>query len=330
MGQSECRQLPIFHRASLLAFCLAFTLNIKSLQVIEQSEKVIPVLFFSSQQPTEQLRKALETQLRVKMETRKFEFIDLMGMPKRDLEQIMRNADNCALAIGPEATQKMLAIREPINHFSILTSRNLLDKLHRVYQRLNVNISGIYEEQPLERQVFLARAINSEIENIAIILNQKDKYYLSEYRETAGKLGLGIQYRILKAADSPEKFMGDIADPDTYLMLTNNEQLYDKSKLSAMVLAAYYQQIKLIGNRFENAKTGTLASIYTPTTTLAIEAVSDFAESCDLPKIAPPRYAKSFSVIINQQIANNLNMGQLNANQLSKLITQMENRQVVE
>ncbi|TQV71574.1 hypothetical protein FLL45_20710 [Aliikangiella marina] len=330
MGRIKSRflaqQLPLMMALMLLTY----SININKLRASEKTEKTIPVLFVAAQQPTEQLRKALETQLRVKMPSRKVAFFDLQNLVKRDLEQILKNADQCALAIGPEATQRMLSIRQPINHFSILTSRNLLDKLHRVYQRLGIEVTGIYEEQPLQRQLFLAKAINDQLQDIAIILNQKDKYYLPEYQATAGKLGLSVKYRVLKAADSPEKYMGDIADPDTFLMLTNNNQLYVKSKLSALVLAAYYQQIKLIGNRFENAKTGALASIYTPTTTLAIEAISDFVESCKGEPTSAPRYAKSFSVIINQQIANNLNMSNLNANQLSKLITQMENSQEVE
>ena len=292
----------------------------------DSGQKDTLVFFQRSNAEQDKFLKALETQLTTKMPNRRFQFIDLTRSTKRELEGYFKSAGQCAMAVGPFATQKMLTVRKPINYFSVFTSRNLLDQLNRVYRRLGISVSGIYEEQPFERQIYLSKALNASLNSIGLLLDQKDKYYLPEFQSIALENKLALNYRILGAADSPEKYLSDVASVDTYLLLTNNNQLFMKSKLASLVLSAYYQQVKLIGNRYEDAKVGTLASVYTPPTTLAIEAVSEFKSVCESGQIEPPRYAKSFSVIINKQIAENLNMVDLNANQLSKHIAQMENK----
>jgi len=290
------------------------------------SDRETLIFYQGKSEQLDKFRQALEIQLKLKMPQSTFNFVDLTNLSKRDLEEHFANTASCAMAIGPYATQKMLSVRKNINHFSVLASRNLLDKLHRVYARLGIKVSGIYEEQPFYRQIFLSKALAPGLEEIGLLLNQKDKYYLSEYQSIAEQHGLTLNYRILNASDSPEKYLADVADQENYLLLTNNSQLFMKSKLAAMVLTAYYQQVKLIGNRYQDAEVGTLASIYTPSTTLAIEASNEFKLACEQSELAKPRYAESFSVIINKQIAENLNMGNINTNQLSKSVTQLENQ----
>lgn len=289
-----------------------------------QGQDEILVFYQNDSTEIEKFRRALVPQLNLKMPNRKVRYIDLTDMTKRALERSLINSSNCAMGIGPAAIQKLLTTRKPLNYFAVQVSRNLLDKLNRVYERLGIHVSGIYEEQPFHRQIYLSKAINQNLTDIGILLNQKDKYYLPEYQWLTGQHSLNLNYRILHSSGAPEKYLSDIARNDAYLLITNNSQLYMRSKLAALVLSSFHQQVKLIGNRYQDAKIGTLASIYTSPTTLAIEASSEFKALCENKQKKLPRFANSFSVYVNQHIADNLKIKNLTENELSTKITQME------
>lgn len=272
------------------------------------------------------LVQALKQQLPLKLNNFNFQFVDLTNYTQKQIESILLQANNCALTIGSSATQKVLSVRKPINLFSISISRNLLDKLHSVYARLGIFVSGIYQEQPLKRQVYLAKAMQPELKSVGILLEQADKFYLPEYQQIAVENNLQLKYRILSTSDSPEKYLTQVADESSYLFITNNPQLFAKSKLAALVLSAYYHQIKLVGSQYDDAKIGALASVYTSPTALAIETSSELKQLCLSGEKNPPRYANSFSVVINQQIAENFGVNQLKANGLSRSINQKESQ----
>ncbi|WP_444994205.1 ABC transporter substrate binding protein [Aliikangiella sp. IMCC44359] len=287
----------------------------------------IPVFYENTLADKAIFLQALRLQLEQKLAGRNINFIDVSQMSKREIEAQLESAHYCAMGIGEVATKKMLSVRKPINHFSVLVSRNILDQLNRVYSRLGIQLTGIYQEQPFSRQLFLSKALNPNIKSVAILLDQSDKYRLPEYIDIAQKYDIKLNFQILRPNDPPEKYLTKITQTGSYLLITNNQQLFMKSKLAALVLSAYYRQINLIGSRFEDAKIGTLASIYTAPTSLSIETSSEFKKLCENQQLMPPRYAKSFSVIINKQIAGNMKLHDINTNELSKQINQMEAEQ---
>ncbi len=160
-----------------------------------------------------------------------------------------------------------------------------------------------------------------------MLLDQTDKYYLPEYLKLAEKHNLKLKYRILKPSDSAEKYLQEMADENTYFLVTHNRQLANESRLASLVMSAYYQNIKLIGNRYQNLKTGTLASIYTSAAALASEAGKSFKQLCESDELPAPRFAKNFNVAINKQIAENTKMNRLSGSILTQQITDMESRQ---
>ncbi len=266
---------------------------------------------------------SLKPQLAAKFEKHEFEFIDLFKYPNKEIESKLKNTQNCVMTLGVPATQKILAYRRPLNHFSLLLPRPLLDKFHHVYGRLGIQVSGIYHEQPIERQIYLAKSLNADIQRVNIFLEQSDKYYLPEYQKSVNQHGLMLNSKILPSTDSPEKHLTQLKNFD-YLLITNNLYLYSKSKLASLVLSSFYREIRLIGNLYEHAELGTLASIYTSPTSLSIEASNQFKNDCFQEKMNSPRYAQGFSVAVNKQIATNLNLTQLNENELSRRVSNME------
>ncbi|TQV80296.1 hypothetical protein [Aliikangiella coralliicola] len=347
----------IWH-SSLILFFSAFSNNVlsdsdKSTGISEKNQYNLLIFHDNMSEVQNQFSQSLQAQLLLKMPDYNYELIDTSSKSRKKIEAHLTQPASCAVTIGAVATQKVLSVRHPVYIFSLYVPRYKLDNLYRIYQKLGIPLSGIYEEQPFTRQMFLAKALNPELNQVNILLGQADKFYLREFQKLASENQLSLNYQILKPADTPEKFLNNVTKPTDFLLILNNAQLFQNSKLTGVVLAAYYQKVNLIGNRIEHAKIGTLASIYTSPNTLAIETTGELKKICEA-KInqnnkpegktksnsgknnrdknqsdsqTKPRFANSFSVIINDQIAQNMQLGNLSSNELSKQVTRMENEQ---
>lgn len=290
----------------------------------EQEQKKILVFYQETDERASVLLKYLETQLTLRMPRFEYQLLDIQQLSQKEIEKYMLSTVTCAISIGKLATQKVLAVRSSVKVFSLYVSRVHLDKFNRVYRKLGVFVSGIYEEQPFERQIYLSKALDPEIEQVGILVNQLDKFYLTDYQRMAKDNKISLNYKILKTSDIPERNIKDVAGKNQVLLISNNEQLFMESKLVGTVLSAYYQQVKLIGNRVSDSKMGALASIYTPPSYLAIEVVNNLIAICKNNETPSPRYSKYFSVAVNNRIADNLNLPNYDTDEITKKISQME------
>ncbi|MET1254172.1 hypothetical protein [Aliikangiella maris] len=318
------------HLLFLLFFCSVLVLysnySVSAALAGPPSTKIIPVFYQQPNDHTQTFIQALKIQLDQKLATPALKFIDITQSNTRQIEEWLNKSQHCAMTIGEIATRKVLSIRKPLNYFSLLTSRSELDKLNRIYARLGIKVSGIYHEQPFERQIFLSKALNANLRSVAIMVDQTDKFRLPDYQNTAKKYGLDVQFQILERHDPPEKFLDRITRKGSFLLISNNRHLYTESQLVSLVLAAYYRGVNLIGSRFEDAKIGTLASIFTAPTSLSIEVGNAFKPICESPELPlpEPRYANSFSIVVNKQIAENMKIENIDINQLSQKVNQLE------
>ncbi|MGX5173803.1 hypothetical protein ACUR5C_07255 [Aliikangiella sp. IMCC44653] len=299
------------------------------LMSLNQAERaILPVFYQGSQPELLTLVKSIEPQLKLKLTGHQVKLINIKELTKKEIESLFNGVNDCAVTIGPIATQKIASIRNKTPLFSLLVSKTQLDQLHHVYARLGVPISGIYHEQPPLRQLLLAKTITPDLNKVALFFDQADKYQLANLKNIASQLNLDLAFQILFSSDPPEKFLSKIVADEGVLLISNNRDIYTESKLAAVVLSAYYRNIKLIGNIFEHSEIGALASIYTATTALSIEASNQISEECQLNQFSPPRYANSFSVVINHKIAESLRLKNNNENEISRQIATAELREL--
>ena len=258
-----------------------------------------------------------------------YQLVNIAQLSKNAINAYYNQATHCAVTIGLETTQKILSLRNPVKTFALSLSRLQLDKLNQTYQRLNIEVSGIYKEQSFARQIALAQALEPELKQVGSLFGQADKYYLPEFQQTANEKGFQLNFQILQMANSGESYLTRVVDNNGYFVLLNNSQIYQKSKLANLVLAASHHQIKLIGNLFESSQLGAIASVYTPTNELLKEASKDISAYCQNNPTAQsakisPHYAKGFSVMVNHPMAENFGISELNIYDLTNKIATME------
>lgn len=274
----------------------------------------------------EKLAGVLLSELQQKVVELQVTLAETSNRSRNQLEQFLGSEAGCSITIGSIATQKILSARSQKSIFAVKVPRHKLDQLNRIYQRLGSFVTGLYEEQPFERQILLAKSLSSDLKEISVLLGQSDKYYLTDYQQIAERHELKLAFQLLRPTDPPEKYLKNVAKSGGWLALTNNGELFQSSKLAGLVLAAYYQKVNLLGNKLEDSKSGALASIYTSINSLANEVIPDIRALCVANTQRPPRYAKNFSVEINQHIADNTNVRNLDAGKITKQIREIESQ----
>ncbi len=272
----------------------------------------------------EKLKSEKETFSLIKIDVNQYDVHQLDNYWKKISQQ--HKKISVAISIGKIATQKSLALRHQINQWSIYLSKTELDKLHKNYKRLGVNVSGIYDEQSFTRQLLLAKAIKPDLKQVVLLFKRNDRLTLPSYIKLAKEENIALNYNILKLTDPADIFFKRLVKPHDVFIITRNSHLYSDNHLKTLVLSAYKLHVTLIGCRLEDVKLGALAAIYTPIEILLDETLSELKNILNKNKINPPRFSKNFHVQLNQQMLNNLNIETLNNKDLTQLIHTMENK----
>ena len=314
----------------VLAFSLSLTTSGLAKDPEQQSTKADKYvgIFFSGQDKSHQeILELVQESFYSRVEGFKPIYINTHRLGELALKERVNQDMSCAVSISSDVSKRVLSVRAKIPLFTMNVPRHELDKLRRVYERLGVRVSGIYEEQSLERQVFLAESISPTNKRLAILYNQKDKYYSEPDRAEIKKLGFELDFNILQNTDTPQKYLSKVTDgKGSILLLTNNQSLYTESRVKALVLDANRQKIRLIGNRQVDFEQGALMSIYTPPESLVMETLGEIASFCFNSEDHLPKYADEFTVSLNSNIANAMAENEINAEKLNRKVRDIESQ----
>lgn len=258
--------------------------------------------------------------------------IDTDGQDPATLQRILRGSHKCILTVSDESLNKVLGTRTNIPIFSTLVSRFNLDILSQKYHQLGVNLSGIYHEQPIFRQVLLAKAINQNLKSFSVILGRKTRYYLKTYQQLANTFNLELSFIILKRNSTPNSFLANKKLEHEILLTINDDHHYSEENLKSLFMLANKNNISIIGNKARDTKLAAIASIQTDLAKLPLQIASELKSICrryknegDSPvKLTPAIYSQDFEVSVNQQIAASIGQSNLDKADLRDKIMQMQ------
>ena len=154
------------------------------------------------------------------------------------------------------------------------------------------------------------------------------RYHLNEYKQQVATLNkltdnrdnYIMHYQLLKNQDSPVAYLNKMKPQTGFLMLLDNPQQFTQKKIELLVPASFKQGIPMIGNRKLHGSIGALASVYSSKSDLILETNKSINGYFKNRGFRSPRYLETYSVFVNQQIAQNFNLNTLNEEQLKSTI----------
>lgn len=179
----------------------------------------------------------------------------------------------------------------------------------------NKKFTAIYRDQPLARQLLLAKLLMPNLRQVAIIRGDSKLAQTVEMLQRIAQVS--ITETIIDLNSEWAKQLSQLMQNHDLLLGVDDQQIYNASTIRGVLLTTYRHGKSLIGPSRAFVNAGSLASCYTlpeQYTQQLVEMVEFTIREHKLPR---PQYPSRFHVAINRQVATSLNIPVQDENNLS-------------
>ncbi|WP_248796912.1 ABC transporter substrate-binding protein [Pseudomonas sp. MWU13-2105] len=198
-----------------------------------------------------------------------------------------------------------------------------LQAMQRLGSGSPANLSLLWSDPPLSRQLRLIREIMPQARRIGVLYTRDSEFLLSELHQAARPLGLEIVPQRWDDTSDSRPLQSLLRNSDVLLGL-DDPTLYNPRTAKNLLLSSYARQLALIGPNAGFVKAGSLASTYSDQSDwLAIlDGLLDRAPSGWPGSLYPPR----FKVLSNPQVARSLGIEPIDEASLAIRLAEGETR----
>lgn len=185
-------------------------------------------------------------------------------------------------------------------------------------------ISGVFVDQPLERQLRLLHYALPQSRHIGVLLSRQSDSNLEVLRSQLKNQGDTLVAEHVDASTPLFQSLEDLLVRSDVLFVLPDRAIYNSNTIRNILLSSYRHKVPLIGlsNSYVNA--GALCAIYSTPQQLAIqtkEIIVQFGHEEKLPAASYPEY---FKVAVNHEVATMLDISIHSAAQLELLVKKEE------
>lgn len=199
-------------------------------------------------------------------------------------------------------------LRVPVLH--TLVPRVAYEPLLVAKPAAGKNISAVFIDQPVSRQLELVRLVTPQVIRVGALLGN-DTAIISRALEQAAKpLGLQVEIETLKSPEElPSSLKRVFARSDALLALPD-AQVYNQSTLQGILLNAYRSGQPVFGFSAAQVKAGALAAVYSTPEQIGNHAAEVLLKAGEGNKWTLPaaQYSRYFNVAVNREVSRSLNL----------------------
>ncbi len=204
------------------------------------------------------------------------------------------------------ASQILVANSGRIPILSLLLPRISYELLTKNTQ--NRQVSAIFVDQPLQRQLDLIRTVMPSARKIGVIYGPQSEIFFSNIKNLASIRGFSVQSEFVsRDSELYIALQSILIDTDVFLALPD-PLIINVSTAQNVLLTSFRFRVPVIGHSAAYTHAGALAAVYSTPNQIGIESgqiLRQFIKSGLLPN---PSYPRLFSVSINQKMAENLGL----------------------
>ncbi|MDX2503747.1 MAG: ABC transporter substrate binding protein [Gammaproteobacteria bacterium] len=210
------------------------------------------------------------------------------------------------ITVGSRALQTAWQQLKNKKIFSLLVSQDKIKNIIATSSHDN-ELYGLYLEQPLKRQIFLAQQLIPGIRTIGF-LTTPDNYTSLRNQLKYYQSNADFQIQTVNDQRSLGRALSYILKNSELLITLAEPEIYNRSSLRNILLSSYRNNVPLLGLNKAFVDAGCLAAVYTTNEQFAQEAAEILNSTTDrmlLPKI---HYAKKFAISLNHKVARFLGL----------------------
>lgn len=181
--------------------------------------------------------------------------------------------------------------------------------------RSDEKISALYRDQPLARQLQLAKLLIPNLRRIGIIFGHRNLPQSVAQLERSSKL----QIDAIDIEDKPDwpKYLSQLMLDNDVLLGVDDASIYNGETIRSILLTTYRRGKFLIGPSRAFVSAGSLASCYTPPDQYLKQLVDMVGTTLRAQKLPPPQYPRAFRAAINPQVSASLGLAVQDENTLT-------------
>jgi ABC-type uncharacterized transport system substrate-binding protein len=166
------------------------------------------------------------------------------------------------------------------------------------------NISAIYLDQPIKRQIAMIAAVLPEAKKIGLLFSASAD--VVSYRKAIVEKRLGLFEQKLASPASLFRDLESVLENSDVLLSLPDPEVYNSLSMRNILLATYRSKIPLAGFSPAYVKAGALCAVYSTQSQVAAQAVLLSRQFVTAGVLPAPQYPREFEVLINHQVANSL------------------------
>lgn len=208
------------------------------------------------------------------------------------------------VTVGMRAANAVNDIAPRVPVLFTLIPKTALDRL--MAGKAQGSRSGIYLDQPLERQLELIRLVIPAATRVGVIYGPDSAKNASTVEATASAFGLKIEAETVTGSDQVTTGLRRVLERGEVLLGLPDPEVFNASTVHNLLLAAYRSGDAVFAFSPAYVKAGALAGVFSSSAHIgaqAAEIISKFSVQSSLPGAQFPKY---FGVSVNRSVARSM------------------------
>ncbi|MEQ6885074.1 hypothetical protein [Salicola sp. Rm-C-2C1-2] len=226
-------------------------------------------------------------------------------------------SDDLVITLG-QATLSEIRANSPEQPILALFTES--QAIHSIIQSQN-QFSAIYSDPPLLRQARLGQLIIPRAGKAAILASPEKAGRYSDLRTRLGKIGLESRVFVIPSQDRLIRHLARALSYGDFLLGTPDPSIFNRQTVKPLLLTSYRSNRLVIGPSRAFVNAGAVASTYTSSRGQIREAVELIRHWRDEGELQSPRYPRTFSVAVNEQVARSMDLLVPSEEELKKTLT---------
>ncbi|PWK50076.1 ABC transporter substrate-binding protein [Pleionea mediterranea] len=181
--------------------------------------------------------------------------------------------------------------------------------IQKKHPKLSKNVSAIFHQAPLIRQLLLFKEIYPNGKRVGLLLSPHEVHLIDALKSIALKLDLVVEYEVINDNEELSKKLLKLISRSDAIIATKNNTIYNRSTIKSILLTLYRHNKFLIGADQNFIRPGSIATTYTSLQQLISEVIDTTQYFYNNNKKLPAtHFSQRFDVVFNQEVARSLNI----------------------
>lgn len=221
------------------------------------------------------------------------------------------------IAVGMKAASKLA--NKDVPTLNVLVPKAGYDSLLHGDSKHGSQRSGIYLDQPIERQVALMLAALPDTRQVGVLYTAHPPELQNVRHLLAGK-NVRLHDRVVDDSHPLNDALESLLAESEVLFVLADTDVYNASTIRNILLAAYRKQIPMVGASQTFVKAGALCAVFTSPEQYAEQTANAIRQYAGSGKLPAAQYPSDYEVLVNIQVARSLDLHIKDADQLRAAI----------